>query len=792
MLNTRLRFVAGLVAVPVSLGAVGGAFGDAPADPLPIPWGATIYPYAMFPTGFETYDIATGDFNGDGIIDVATVNAGEDSMSILLGAGDHAFARRVNYPTGDDPRAIRAGDLNGDGALDLVYLNFQSGSASVVMGLGDGTFGTRVDYPIGSQPSGLVVVDLNGDGVLDLAVVSELPESVRVAFGTGSGAFGALTIYGSQVLLESLTSGDFDGDGDIDLAVTAGDGIRVLRNDGAGAMSESVVSYGLVLGKSLTAGDFDGDGDLDLAAVHASPTYKGFATARNNGDGTFQGEISHGVGNRVRTLRSADFDQDGDLDLIATSFDGDSEPRLSRISVRLNSGAGAFPDLVAMGGGTGVAITPADLDGDGALDLAFSADYALSVAWNLGGGRYEARQPLTTAIQLPQTTESELADMNGDGLVDVVYATYQMLIAFGMSDGSFGEPIMGSPISSTTIDLGDIDGDGDIDVFSGRGSNSLETAEVLVNDGSGALSVLSTIQYPGAAAIVVRLGDMDGDGSLDLVRVTRKFAGLPLEATIGIRFNLGGGQFSVESVYKAGLEIADFRLADMDLDGDLDFVGLDFIGNSLVQLTNAGDGTLENPRFPYAGALPFGLEVGLLDDDAFPDVVLTSTVGNHMRVLLNDGTGEMIDPVQYIAGFAPGQPSIGDVDLDGLNDIVTSNRLSASVFLNRGDGRFRPRTDSCLGWYAVRAYLLDLDGDSDLDILGANSLSIIPNQVRRPRTLCPADVDGDAFVTTDDFVVLAGHFGAEVPAGTLGDLNGDGLVNAADFVILAAGFGCGP
>src|SRR5579863_2640304 len=104
-----------------------------------------------YPAGGQPHDVAAGDFNGDGIPDLAVANYSTNNISILIGKGDGTFKTAVNYPAGSFPSSVAVGDFNQDGHLDLVVTdsnNFMSGAnICVLLGNGDGTFQTEVPYP---------------------------------------------------------------------------------------------------------------------------------------------------------------------------------------------------------------------------------------------------------------------------------------------------------------------------------------------------------------------------------------------------------------------------------------------------------------------------------------------------------------------------------------------------------------------------------------------------------------------------------------------------------------------
>src|SRR5215831_10388909 len=125
--------------------------------------------------GSNPSSITVGDFNGDGIQDLAVANNGfsSDSVSVLLGNGDGTFQAAVNFGVGIRPAVVTVGDFNGDGIQDLAVANNGSNNVSVLLGNGDGTFQAAVNFGAGDRPVSVAVGDFNGDGRLDLAVAND-------------------------------------------------------------------------------------------------------------------------------------------------------------------------------------------------------------------------------------------------------------------------------------------------------------------------------------------------------------------------------------------------------------------------------------------------------------------------------------------------------------------------------------------------------------------------------------------------------------------------------------------
>ena len=128
--------------------------------------------------------VLAADLNRDGKPDLATVNWGSNTASILLNNGNGTFAAKVDYAIGNGPYAFSVIDLNQDGAPDLVTTNNSANSVSILYGNGDGTFAPKTDLTTGSGPCFVALGDLNGDGYGDLITTDMSDGTVSVFRGT--------------------------------------------------------------------------------------------------------------------------------------------------------------------------------------------------------------------------------------------------------------------------------------------------------------------------------------------------------------------------------------------------------------------------------------------------------------------------------------------------------------------------------------------------------------------------------------------------------------------------------
>jgi hypothetical protein len=653
---------------------------------------------------YHSNSVALGDVDGDGDLDALIGNGGyhfaqPNQLYLNDGAGVFTDASFQIPAHVEDTYSVVFGDVDGDGDLDAwignlgiyqEYFPWIYEPNRLYLNNGLGMFSdasSQIPYDI-SRTTTIVLGDVDGDGDLDAMIGNAFHEKTELALNDGTGFFSDAT---SQMptdsdYTQSLTLGDVDGDGDLDVTVANLTYSRLYLNDGAGVFSDATMQFPASGGDawSIALGDVDGDSDLD-ALIGFNTTFNTTPNRLllNDGAGVFS-DASSQIPNEehiTQVVAFCDADGDGDLD----AFIGES---CAQNRLYLNDGNGTFTDATtpapnSIGINTSVAI--GDVDNDGDLDAMMGIDTFVynfrarnRLYLNNGLGGFTDATP-----QIPnhdeRTSSVVLGDVDGDGDLDAFIGNkdYQERNRLYLNDGSgiFTDAAAQIPDHegrTYSVVFGDVDGDGDLDVFIG---NHWDPNRLYLNDGAGVFTdATSQIPADNDYTYAVALGDVEGDGDLDAFIGNSAFP-----SRNRLYLNDGAGVFTdaTSQIPSHTDRTSSITLGDVDGDGDLDA----FIGNGAT----GGNEELD-------------------------------------RLYLNNGVGVFSDAPLQVPSYEEITEDVvlADVDNDGdLDAVVAVLRSQSHLFLNDGKGVFIDATFMFphLSNYILAMALGDLDGDGDLDCL---------------------------------------------------------------------------
>lgn len=701
-----------------------------------------------FPAGMSPTSVAAADFNNDGKPDIAVTN--QHGVQILLNNGIGGFTSGNSYVVGTNPQAIAVGDFDRNGIVDLAVVNQGSGTVSVLLGNDDGSFSESTADPAGTNPRFVAVADVNGDGNPDLVVVDSGAgpgtSGVSVLLGDGHGTFGTAAFFATGSVSLSAAVGDFNGDGKLDIAVvnSGSDNISILVGNGNGTFQTPTnISLDLpgisVVPTSIVGADFDSDGKLDLAV--ATPSHRDIAVLMGQGSATFGAPIHYALDdpnfvNNISKLAVADLNGDGVSDLVLCNLSA------NHITVILGHGDGTFPSASSYAAGAepiGVAI--ADFNADGHSDIVAAdnaVDGTVAVLLGNGDGTLQAA-PVRRSGFSP--TSFAVGDLNGDGIPDIVSGSLVTPAPAGtgtgvamlgnsrgfgafslvLPNGTFQTPKIWSTSAISAVALGDLNGDGKLDLVETNPTPGNGNVAVLIGNGDGTFQ--SAVNYAvGTTPEAVAVADLNGDGKPDVI------VGNRTSGNISVLLNSGNGALNTAVDYLTPNTGTPESIAIGDFNGDgKPDIGVAISGvnaTSIALFLGNADGTLQ-PYIPIPSGFHSSAILRIVaadfDGDGKADIAVTD--GSTLAVLLSSGNASFQSPVTYLVGPGAGINGIlavADFNGDGKPDLVTTSRDGLAVFINNGDGTFptvipySPFTGGAVG-------VGDFDGDGLPDIIAADS-----------------------------------------------------------------------
>ena len=296
-------------------------------------------PEKVYPAGYDPISIASGDFDGDGRLDLAAANFASSapssptpiSVTVLRGKRKGKFKPVLTFPVPSQPDGIAVGKLAGDGDPDIVIGGFSPSEVTVFKGGPGLSFGPAESYPLDGEPREIEIADFDRDGLADIAVRRQDANDIIVIPGKADGSFAAPTAQlsaGASGQLTELTSGRFNADRIPDLAAAkSNDTVAVFLGRPGGTFAPRKLSAAGPYPTGLAAADFNRDGKTDLVTANqlgdfvrgGAPSKGDFVSIlRGRGDGSFKAPRTRAVGKGggvPRDVVATDFNRDHRMDV---------------------------------------------------------------------------------------------------------------------------------------------------------------------------------------------------------------------------------------------------------------------------------------------------------------------------------------------------------------------------------------------------------------------------------------------------------------------------------------------
>jgi hypothetical protein len=636
----------------------------------------------------------------------------------------------------------------------------------------------RADFATGVGPVAVAVGDFNGDGLTDVVTANASANTVSVLLGHGDGTFAPHSDYAVEGAPIGIVVGDFNGDGKLDIATISGfdnSVVSVLIGLGDGTFKPYITTTAGTQGGSIAVGDFNGDGKLDVAV---SDNSIGVDIMLGKGDGTFQAPVGYATAADPRMVVVADFNGDGKLDLATTNAGSET------ISVLLGNGNGTFQthkDNSTAKAASCISLAVGDLLNDGRQDIVAGCQALglLGVLLSNGDGTFKAIKTYPVPIGV---TDVAVGDVNGDGKLDVAVTNggTNVSVLTGTGTGTLKAAVtFGTNFGPTGVVAVDLNGDGKADLVTANSGSPFgvitANVSVLLSNGKDLFAARTDYKVGGAtgngAYSGIATADLTGNGKPDLI------VPITYSDEVSILLNKGKGTFAAPVNYQLPAEVLGVVAGDFNNDGKADIAVMNFGGTGSVSvLINSGTGTFSPATSYPINGYGNGIAVGDFNKDGNLDIVATDT-GGTVSVLLGNGTGAFPSFATYPTGSSPIAVTVGDFNHDGWPDLAVANQLgqTVSILINKADGSgtFLPKVDYTIPAGPISIATGSFRGNGTLDLVVATNsafpgiMVLLGNDDGTFKTAVPYDTMNNAYAVT------------------VGDFNNDGNLDLAVSIVSA-------
>lgn len=745
-------------------------------------------PYS-FTVGEDDRALSVTDVTGDGRPDIALLCAFDKKVKVLRNTGSPgkiSFATGPEMPTGDYPYDMATGDLDNDGKMDVAVVDYFDSTLSVYRNTSSGTsygFAQRVNYKTGYNAYRLDINDLNGDGKQDIVVVNQY-DSTLSAFknnsNAGTIAFDGQAVFKTGYWPNFVGAADWDGDGLNDVVVSNDKFFSFYQNKSLqpviSSFTPAVVSPGITV--TINGYNFINVTEVKLGAVAVQSftvvsASQITAVVGQGAEGDVMVKTAAGTG----VLPGITF-----ATPVITSFTPAAAPvgttvtitgvNFSTVAANNHVYFGAVQAVVSAATTTSLTVqVPAGASSCNAISVAafnkigYSAKPFVVTFPGIGNGFTTASFANKIELTAGKTPKGVAAgDLDGDGLPDMAVANYDGgTVSIFKNNGSRGQVQFAASVdipfsAPSAIMLADVNGDGRLDVivteyYSGNFS-------VFINNSTtGTIALSNPVSFTTKAGVTdLAAADLDQDGRTDLVVINEDW----VDGIFIMRNTSANGVISFSRIpyidFGYNYNPLGISIADMNEDGKPELLVSYNLGKTVKVFKNvSNNGTISFDKNSPQIALgnpgsPYGITAGDMDGDGKPElavVVDRAYYGQWINVYSNTSSGGALSfgatsTLALDVNFSSNSLSIGDMDGDGKVDLVSGSSWhdSVVVFKNTstaGSISFLPRVSYNTSTQPYRICLADVDVDGKSDIVSVNSsagfVTILRNKIGEPGIL---------------------------------------------------------